>query len=44
MAASNDRFKDENTVLREQDRDYVLLRKVFGSQQVDDSKSSNMST
>ena len=36
MAASNERLKDENTVLREQNRDYALLRKVFGSQQVED--------
>lgn len=36
LAASNDRLKGENTVLREQNRDYALLRKVFGSQQVDD--------
>ena len=36
MAVSNERLSDENTVLREQNRDYALLRKVFGSRQIDD--------
>ena len=36
LAASNDRLKEENTALREQNKDYTLLRKVFGSQQNDD--------
>ncbi len=36
LAAGNDRFKEENAALREQTRDYTLLRKVFGSKQVDD--------
>ena len=36
LTRSNDRLKEENTALREQNRDYVLLRKVFGSKQVDD--------
>lgn len=36
LAASNDRLKEENTALWEQTRDYTLLRKVFGSKQVDD--------
>jgi len=30
------RLKEESTALREQNRDYALLRKVFGSKQVDD--------
>ncbi len=30
------RLKEENIALREQTRDYTLLRKVFGSKQVDD--------
>ncbi len=30
------RLKEENTALREQNRDYALLRKVFGSKRVDD--------
>ena len=33
---SNDRLKEENTALREQNKDYALLRKVFGSRQIDD--------
>ncbi len=36
LIASNDRLKEENTVLREQNKDYSLLRKVFGSKQIDD--------
>ena len=36
LIASNDRLKEENTALRKQARDYTLLRKVFGSKQVDD--------
>lgn len=36
LVASNDRFKEENAALREQTRDYTLLRKVFGNKQVDD--------
>ena len=36
LARSNDRLKEENTVLREQNKDYALLRKVFGSRQIDD--------
>ena len=35
LIASNDRLKEENTALREQNKDYALLRKVFGSKQVD---------
>ena len=35
LIASNNRFKEENTALREQNKDYALLRKVFGSKQVD---------
>ncbi len=36
LARSNDRLKEENTSLREQNKDYSLLRKVFGSRQTDD--------
>ncbi len=36
LARSNDRLKEENTALRKQNRDYALLRKVFGSKQIDD--------
>ena len=36
LARSNDRLKEENTVLREQNKDYSLLRKVFGNKQIDD--------
>ena len=32
----NDRLKEENSVLREGAKDYALLRKVFGSRQIDD--------
>ena len=33
---STDRLRAENYALREQNKDYTLLRKVFGSQQIDD--------
>ena len=33
---SADRLREENYALREQNKDYTLLRKVFGSQQIDD--------
>lgn len=33
---STDRLREENYALREQNNDYTLLRKVFGSQQIDD--------
>ena len=36
LARSNDRLKEENTALRAQNKDYALLRKVFGSRQIDD--------
>ena len=36
LTKSNDRLKEENTSLREQNNDYALLRKVFGSKQIDD--------
>ena len=36
LARSNDRLTEENAALREENRDYVLLRKVFGSRQIDD--------
>ena len=36
LARSNDRLKEENTPLREQNKDYSLLRKVFASRQIDD--------
>ena len=36
LARSNDRLKEENTALREQNKDCALLRKVFGSRQIDD--------
>lgn len=32
----NDRLKDENENLRAENKDYKLLRKVFGSRQIDD--------
>ena len=32
----NDRLKEENSVLREGAKDYALLRKVFGSRQIDE--------
>ena len=35
LIVSNDRLKEENTTLREQNKDYSLLRKVFGSRQID---------
>lgn len=31
----NDRLTDENTTLRAENKDFKLLRKVFGSQQID---------
>ena len=31
----NDRIKNDNKILRKQNEDYKLLRKVFGSQQID---------
>lgn len=36
LIASNDRLIAENEHLWEQNRDYVFLRKVFGSKQIDD--------
>ena len=36
LTQSNDRLKEENSALRVQNRDYALLRKVFGSKQIDD--------
>lgn len=36
LAIRNDWLKEENTSLREQVKDYTLLRKVFGRKQVDD--------
>jgi hypothetical protein len=36
LAQSNDRLKEENSALRVQNRDYALLRKVFGGRQIDD--------
>ena len=36
FARSNDRLKAENAALREQNKDYSLLRRVFGSKQIDD--------
>ena len=36
LATRNDWLKEENTSLREQVKDYTLLRKVFGRRQVDD--------
>lgn len=33
---STDRLREENYALRDQNKDYTLLRKVFGSQQIDD--------
>ena len=32
----NDRLTEENQILRGQNKDYALLRKVFGSKQIDD--------
>ncbi|MBR1708347.1 MAG: hypothetical protein IJ719_05905 [Clostridia bacterium] len=34
--ANNDRLREENTALQEQNREYSLLRKVFGRNQMDD--------
>lgn len=36
LSKVNDRLKDENESLRAENRDYKLLRKVFGSRQIDD--------
>ncbi len=36
LSKVNDRLKDENENLRVENRDYKLLRKVFGSRQIDD--------
>ena len=36
LIASNDWLKEENVALREQNKDYALLRKVFGSRKIDD--------
>ena len=36
LAKENGRLKEENTMLREQNRDYALLRKVFGSKKIDE--------
>lgn len=33
---ANDRLKEENASLQTENRDYKLLRKVFGSKQIDD--------
>lgn len=36
LSKVNDRLKDENETLRAENKDYKLLRKVFGSRQIDD--------
>ena len=36
LSISTHILREENYALREQDKDYTLLRKVFGSQQIDD--------
>ena len=36
LIANNDRLREENTALREQNREYSLLRKMFGRNQMDD--------
>lgn len=36
LSKINDRLKDENENLRSEVKDYKLLRKVFGSRQIDD--------
>ncbi len=36
LSRVNDRLQDENENLRAENRDYKLLRKVFGSRQIDD--------
>ena len=35
LSKINDRLTDENTTLRAENKDFRLLRKVFGSQQID---------
>ena len=35
MSNINDRLTDENTTLRAENKDFRLLRKVFGGQQID---------
>lgn len=35
LSKINDRLRDENTTLRAENKDFRLLRKVFGSQQID---------
>ena len=35
LIANNDRLREENTALRELNREYSLLRKVFGRNQMD---------
>lgn len=40
----NDRLKDENENLRSEVKDYKLLRKVFGSRQIDDLLAKAMET
>ena len=36
LAKENGRLKEENTILRKQNRDYALLRKAFGGKKLDD--------
>ena len=36
LSKANDRLQDENENLRAENRDYKLIRKVFGSRQIDD--------
>ena len=36
LSKVNDRLKDENENLRAENRDYKLIRKVFGSRQMND--------
>ena len=36
LSKINDRLTDENTTLRAENKDFRLLRKVFGSQQIDE--------
>ena len=38
MTKINDKLTHENENLRAENRDYKLLRKVFGNKQIDDSK------
>jgi cell division protein FtsB len=35
LSMTNDRLKGENEILRAENKDYKLLRKVFGSRQID---------